>query len=165
MNPSGASEGPGPGGRLSMGTKGAKGGQAAQGAQRPTVKITPFHSSSIGKSDGALRGKRPAAAAASGKVLTSPGSLFRDTPGRLTSPPVRERLTAGVTGAAGRSVAHAAGSGSMEATTGAKAQGSPLVVKVNEYTQINIKHLQNASDHLFNCNSEFRMDREVEKDL
>ncbi|KAG8011663.1 Histone-lysine N-methyltransferase EHMT1 [Nibea albiflora] len=127
MNPSGASEGPGPGGRLSGTPMGAKGGQAAQGAQRPTVKITPFHSSPIVKSDGALRGKRPAAA--SGKALTSPGSLLRDTPGRLTSPPVRERLTAGVTGAAGRSVEHTSSSGSVEATTGAKAQGSPLVVK------------------------------------
>ncbi|TKS78009.1 Histone-lysine N-methyltransferase EHMT1 [Collichthys lucidus] len=123
MNPSGVSEGPGPGGRLSMG---AKGGQAAQ---RPTVKITPFHSSPIGKSDGALRGKRPAAASGKALASTSHGSLFRDTPGRLTSPPVRERLTAGVTGAAGRSVAHAAGSSSVEATTGAKAQGSPLVFK------------------------------------
>ncbi|XP_076587571.1 histone-lysine N-methyltransferase EHMT1a isoform X2 [Chaetodon auriga] len=124
MDHSGASEGPGPGRRPSspacgipMGAK----GQAAQSIQRPKVKITPFHSSPIVSSDGALRSRRPGAA--SGKALASPGSLFRDTPGRLTAPPVRERLTV----TAGSSGEHTASSGCLLDTAGAKAQASPVI--------------------------------------
>ncbi|XP_073322968.1 histone-lysine N-methyltransferase EHMT1a [Pagrus major] len=94
---------------------GAK-GQAAQSGQRPKVKITPFHSSPIASSDGALRSKRPGAA--SGKPLASAGSLLQGTPGGLPAPPVRERLTA----AAWSSVEHSPKPGSVPTTTAATAQ-------------------------------------------
>lgn len=124
MDHSGASEGPGPGRRPSSPSSGTPMG--AQGSQRPKVKITPFHSSPIVSSDGALRRKRPGAAY--GKLLTPPSSLFRDTPGRLTAPPVRERLAV----AAGSPVEQTPSSGFLLDTTGAKAQASPLAIKVNE---------------------------------
>ncbi len=129
MDHTAASEGPGPCRRPpgpSPGTHTCAQGQAAHGGQRPRVKITPFHSSPIVSGDGALRSKRPGAA--SGRPLASSGSLFRDTPGRLTAPPVRNRPAAA---AAGSSADHPPTSGSVPATTGAKAQPCPLVVKVN----------------------------------
>lgn len=129
MDYSGASERPGPARRPSSPSSGtpigAK-GQVAQSGQRPKEKISPFHNSPIVSRDGAVRSKRPGAA--SGKLLASPGILFQNTPGRLTAPLVRERLAAA---AAGCSVEHAPSPVSLLASTGAKAQASPLVVKVN----------------------------------
>ncbi|XP_040898761.1 histone-lysine N-methyltransferase EHMT1a isoform X2 [Toxotes jaculatrix] len=127
MDHSGASEGPGPGRRppipFAGAPMGAK-GQAPQSGQRPKVKITPFHSSPIVSSDGALCSKRPGAV--SGKLLASPGSMFLDAPGRLTAPPVRERLAAAANAkavaAAGSSEEQTPSSGSVQATTREKAQ-------------------------------------------
>ncbi len=146
MDHSGASEGPGPGRRPSSPsswTPMAAKGQAAQSGQRSKVKITPFHSSPIVSSDGAHRSKRPGAA--SGKPLASPGSLFADTPARLTAPPPRERLAAAAAAAGGGVGAAAAAAGSSEkqtassdsvlATTGEKAR----VVKVNRHTDERLK--------------------------
>lgn len=127
MDYSGASERPGPGRRPSSpfsGTPIGPKGQVAQSGQRPKEKISPFHNSPIVSRDGAVRSKRPGAA--SGKLLASPGILFQNTPGRLTAPLVRERLAA----AAGSSVEHAPSPVSLLASTGAKAQASPLV-KIN----------------------------------
>nr|XP_046241618.1 histone-lysine N-methyltransferase EHMT1a isoform X2 [Scatophagus argus] len=123
MDHNGARERPGPGRRPSSPSSGtpigAK-GQATQSEQRPKVKVTPFHSSPIVSSDGALRSKRPGVA--SGKPLASPGSLFRSPPGGLPALPVRERLAAAAAAAAGSSVQHAPSSGSLLATVGAEAQ-------------------------------------------
>lgn len=133
MDHSGTSEGPGPGRRPpipSAGTPMGAKGQVAQSGQRPKVKITPFHSSPIVSSDRALCSKQPGAA--SGKLLASPGSLFLDTSGRLTAPPVRERPTAA---AAGSSEQQTPSSSSVQATTAEKA----LVVKVNRYTDVPLK--------------------------
>uniref|UniRef100_A0A8C9YC81 Euchromatic histone-lysine N-methyltransferase 1a n=1 Tax=Sander lucioperca TaxID=283035 RepID=A0A8C9YC81_SANLU len=91
---------------------GAK-GHAAQSGQRPKVKITPFHSSPIVSSDGALRSKRPGAAF--GKLLASPGSLALDSLGRLSAPPVRGRLAAAA--AAESSGGQTPSSGSVLTTT------------------------------------------------
>lgn len=136
MDHSGHSEGPGPGRRPSSpcsGTPMGAKGQAAQSDQRSKVKITPFHSSPIASSDGALCSKRPGAA--SGKPLASHSraALFLDTPCRLIAPPVRGRLTtayAASSAAAGCSEEHTPSSGSVLATPGEKTQASPLVVKV-----------------------------------
>lgn len=129
MDHSGASEGPGQGrthSSPSAGTSMVTKGQAAQSGQRPKVKITPFHSSPIVRSDGALHSKRPGAA--SGRLLASPASLFMDTPEHLTTPPVRERLAAA---AAARSSQHQTpSSGSDPAATGGKPQEGPHVAKV-----------------------------------
>ncbi|XP_042343678.1 histone-lysine N-methyltransferase EHMT1a [Plectropomus leopardus] len=137
MDHSGASEGPGPGGRpfsSSSGTPMGAKGQAAQSGQRPKVKITPFHSSPIVSSDGALRSRRPGAAA--GNRLLSPGSLFVDIPGRLTAPTFRGRPAAPVApapgappAAAGSSEDPALSSGSVLATAGDKEQTNPQVIK------------------------------------
>ncbi|KAL7391599.1 hypothetical protein ABVT39_011542 [Epinephelus coioides] len=132
MDHSRAGEGPRPGGRPSTpssGTPMVAKGQAAQGVQRPKVKITPFHSSPIVNSDGALRSRR--LGAVSGKRLTSPGSLFVDIPGRLTAPP-RGRLAAAAS-AAGSSDEPTLSSGSVLATTGEKAQISDHVLKIMEH--------------------------------
>lgn len=150
MDHSAAGAGPAPGRRPSSPSPGslmcAK-GQAAPSGQRPNVKITPFHSSPIASGDGALRSKRPAAA--SGKLLASPGSLFRDTPGRLTAPPVRERLAVPAApapaSAAGTSVEHPTSSGSALAPAGAKTQPSPLEVKVNLYADEHLRSVKQFS--------------------
>lgn len=140
MDYSGASDRPGPGRRPSSPSSGtpigAK-GQAAQCGQRPKEKIAPFHNSPIVSGNGAFRSKRPGAA--SGRPLTSPGSLFQDTPGRLTALPVRERLVAA---AAGSTAEHAPSSGSLLATTGVKAQASPLVVQINGYSDDRLKSVK-----------------------
>ncbi|XP_060893414.1 histone-lysine N-methyltransferase EHMT1a [Labrus mixtus] len=121
MDPSGASKGPGPGRRPSSPSSGTPMGarsSQAQSVQRPRVKITPFHSSAILSSDGALRSKRP--------------GLFLDTPGHLPAPPVRERLpvaAAGGAGGAGISDRLAPSSGSTTTSAGEKVQPRPLVVK------------------------------------
>ncbi|XP_022609211.1 histone-lysine N-methyltransferase EHMT1-like isoform X2 [Seriola dumerili] len=120
MDQSGASEGPGPGRRppiLSASTPMAAKKQVAQSGQMSKVKITPFHSSPIVSGVGALCSKRPGSAA--GKLLASPGSLFLDTPGRLTAPPVRERHMAAT---AGGSEEQTPTSGSLKAATGEKTQ-------------------------------------------
>ncbi|XP_034056161.1 histone-lysine N-methyltransferase EHMT1a isoform X1 [Gymnodraco acuticeps] len=109
MDHRGASEGPGrrsssPSSGTPMGAK----GQAALSVQKPSVKVTPFHGSPIASSDGALRSIRPAASAH--------GSLFLDTYGRLTAPPVRGRA------AAGSSEDPPPSSGSAPAPTGVKLQ-------------------------------------------
>ncbi|KAI4789955.1 hypothetical protein KUCAC02_034924, partial [Chaenocephalus aceratus] len=109
MDHRGASEGPGrrPSSPSSGTPMGAK-GQAALSVQKPSVKVTPFHGSPIASSDGALRSTRPAASAH--------GSLFLDTFGRLTAPPVRGRA------AAGSSEDPPPSSGSAPAPTGVKLQ-------------------------------------------
>ncbi|XP_044218862.1 histone-lysine N-methyltransferase EHMT1a [Thunnus albacares] len=133
MDLSGASEGPGPGRRPSSPSPGAK-GQAAQSGQKPKVKITPFHSSPIASSDGAVRSKR--LGPAYGKPLAAPGSLFPGTSGRLPAPPVRDRVSAAAAagagagaGAAGRPATQTPSSGSVQATSVEKAHTSPAVVK------------------------------------
>lgn len=118
MDHRGASEGPGrrpssPSSETPMGAK----GQAALSVQKPSVKVTPFHGSPIASSDGALRSTRPAASAH--------GSLFLDTFGRLTAPPVRGRA------AAGSSEDPPPSSGSAPAPTGVKLQASPLMFQLH----------------------------------
>lgn len=110
MDPSGV---PSPSSGTPVGAK----GQAAQSGQRPKVKITPFHSSPIASSDGALRSKRPGAA--SGRLLE------QGSPGGLSAPPVRERQTA----AAWSSAQHSPKPGSVPSNTtaAATAQASPLI--------------------------------------
>ena len=140
MDTSGHSEEPGPGRRPSSpcsGTLMGARGQAAQSDQRSKVKITPFHSSPIASSDGALHSRRPGAAC--GRPLTSHSraALFLETPCRLIAPPLRGRLSTAYTAAAAAAAAAAAGgpeehtpsSGSVIATPGDKTQASPLVVK------------------------------------
>ncbi|XP_074527144.1 histone-lysine N-methyltransferase EHMT2-like isoform X2 [Halichoeres trimaculatus] len=79
---------------------------ASRSAQRPRVKITPFHSSPILSSDGALRRKH------TGSFLDS------------SAPPDRQRLPA-----AGISKQSGPGPGSVPATTGEKVQPSCPPVK------------------------------------
>ncbi|XP_035496294.2 histone-lysine N-methyltransferase EHMT1a isoform X4 [Scophthalmus maximus] len=131
MDHSGASEGPGAGRGTPVPSAGPPAGAKGRGAQsgpKPRVKMTPFHSSPIVDSDGALCSKRPGAA--SGKLLASPGRLLLDTPGRKTAPGVRERPPpAAAAAAAGRSEEHAPGPGSAQATMEEKAHASQVVVK------------------------------------
>ncbi|XP_053276349.1 histone-lysine N-methyltransferase EHMT1a [Pleuronectes platessa] len=125
MDRGGASEGPGPGRRPpapSAGTPMGAKGQAAQSGQRSKIKITPFHSSHIVSSDGALSGKR--AGAASGKLMASPVVLILDTPGRQSGPAARDRPDAAAAAAAAAGSSVSAKSKSEE-----KAHASPLVVK------------------------------------
>lgn len=97
---------------------GAK-GQTAQSAQPPKEKISPFHRSPIVRGDVVISSKRPVAA--SGRLLASPGSLFRDFSGHLTA----------ATAAAGISVEYPNRSGFLLATTGAKSQVSLIIVTIN----------------------------------
>lgn len=92
--------------------------QVAESGQRPKEKIAPFHNSPIVTRDGAICSKRPGTA--SGRLLSSPGSLFQNTPGWLIALPSRERLI----GATEITVEHANSSDSSLATAGAKAQAS-----------------------------------------
>lgn len=118
MDYSGASERLGTGRRPSSPSSdtpiGGK-GQAANTGQRHREMLSPFHRSPIVNSDGVIRSRRPGAA--SGKLLTSPGSLFQDSPGRLIALP-----------AAASSVEHAP---CRASTTEAKVQASLLVVNLN----------------------------------
>ncbi|KAK2837107.1 hypothetical protein Q5P01_014319 [Channa striata] len=139
MDDSGASNGPGPDNTPSgpsAGTTVVAKGQGGQSGQKLKVKITPFHSSPIICNDLAIHRKR--LGAAFGKVQVSPGSLFRDTPGRLTTLAVRERLAAAPAvgavaaasaAAAQRSEERISSSGSEPATKGEKSQEGPLVGK------------------------------------
>ncbi|XP_034397619.1 histone-lysine N-methyltransferase EHMT1a [Cyclopterus lumpus] len=126
MDHSGASELPGRARRPSShssGTPVTAKGQAAPSGQRPQVKIIPFHSSAILNSDAALSSTRPAAA--SGRLLATPGSPFLDTLGRLSGPHVRGRLSA-----AGSSEELTPTSESVLSQPKEKAQGSLLAVKL-----------------------------------
>lgn len=119
MDHSGASEGPEQG-RTSAGTSMFTKGQ------RSKLKITPFHSSPIVRSEGAFYSKRPGAA--SGRLLASSGSLFVDTPGHLTALPVKETLAPA--DAAQSSPHQIPSSDSHPALTGQKVLQGPHVVKV-----------------------------------
>ncbi|XP_041644377.1 histone-lysine N-methyltransferase EHMT1a [Cheilinus undulatus] len=110
MDPSGASKSSGTGKRSSSpssGTMGAK-GAPAQSSQRPRVKITPFHSSPILSSDGALRSKRT--------------GFFLGTPGHMPAPPAKERLS-------GASAAGISPSSGSTVSSGEKGKPCPPVVK------------------------------------
>lgn len=122
MDHSGASEGPEQGRIHSSPSAWRSKGQGAQSGQRPKVKITPFHSSPIAHSDGALHSKRPGAA--SGRLLESPGSLFVNTRRHVTAPPVRKKLSPA---AAAHSSPQTPSSGS---DPGEKPQEGPHVAKV-----------------------------------
>ncbi|XP_026199131.1 histone-lysine N-methyltransferase EHMT1a isoform X2 [Anabas testudineus] len=131
MDHSGGSKGPEKDGTHSVssaGTSMSAKGQAAQSGQRPKVKITPFHSSPIVCSVGALQSKRPGAA--SGKLLASHGRLFVDTPGHLTAPTARKRLAAAAT--AWSSQHQTSCSGSDPALSAEKPQAHPHVVKLSK---------------------------------
>lgn len=107
--------------------------QVVESGQRPKEKIAPFHNSPIVTRDGAICSKLPGTA--SGRLLSSPGSLFQKTPGWLIALPVRERLIA----AAERTVEHVNSSGSSLATAGAEAQAS--LVKSDDNLSAKLFHL------------------------
>ncbi|CAK6977873.1 LOW QUALITY PROTEIN: histone-lysine N-methyltransferase EHMT1a [Scomber scombrus] len=141
MDHTGASEGPGPGRRpsspSSSGTPMGAKSQASQSGQKPKVKITPFHSSPIASSDGAVRSKR--LGPAYGRPVVASGGLFAGTSGRLSAPPVREKVSsaaaapppppAAAAAAAGKPGAQAPSSGSSQTTSVEKAHTSLPAVK------------------------------------
>lgn len=116
--------------------------QAVQSGQKLKVKITPFHSSPIASSDGALRNKR--LGPAYGRPVVASGGLFAGTSGRLSAPPVREKVSAAAAApplpppaaaaaAAGKPEAQGPSLGSSQTTSVEKAHTSLPAVKVNSY--------------------------------
>ncbi|XP_038559386.1 histone-lysine N-methyltransferase EHMT1-like [Micropterus salmoides] len=134
MDHAGATEGPGQARRPSSSSSGTPMGAEGQTAQRPKVKITPFHSSPIASSDGGHRSKR--SGAVFGKPLASPGSLFLDTPGGLTAPPVGQRLAASAAAAAAAASAAAVASASAGSPEGQTHSSGTLFATTGEKTPV-----------------------------